>query len=186
MKKYNVVLENTDTRKRVNRVYEGNGIADVKTKIKAALRKSDQEEQWRIVAFDAEIDESGGDMIYKAVIPLNPITKKNSQQICINRKTGKRFVRQSERYKEYEEAAGYFLKRPEEPIDYPVNLACVFYRKDRRKVDVSNLIEAIQDILVKYGVLKDDNYTIVVGLDGCHVEYDRENPRTEVFITKAI
>ena len=64
-----------------------------------------------------------------------------------------------------------------------VNLACVFYRKDRRKVDVSNLIE---DILVKYGVLKDDNYTIVVGLDGCHVEYDRENPRTEVFITKAI
>ena len=59
MKKYNVVLENTDTRKRVNRVYEGNGIADVKTKIKAAFRKSDQEEQWRIVAFNAEIEEEG-------------------------------------------------------------------------------------------------------------------------------
>lgn len=125
-------------------------------------------------------------MVYKAIIPLNPVTKKNNQQICINKKTGKRFVKQSKRYEEYEEVAGYFLKRPEKPIDYPVNLTCVFYRADKRLVDVSNLIEAIQDILVECSVLKDDNHTIVAGLDGCRVEYDKENPRTEIFITEIV
>jgi Holliday junction resolvase RusA-like endonuclease len=122
-------------------------------------------------------------MVYKAVIPLNPVTKKNSQRICINNRTGKRFVKQSKRYEEYEDAAGYFLKSPEEPIDFPVNLKCIFYRRTKHRVDLSNLIEAIQDILVKCGVLEDDNHTIVQGLDGCRVEFDKENPRTEIEIT---
>lgn len=54
----------------------------------------------------------------------------------------------------------------------------------RRRVDLVNLQEALCDILVKYGVLKDDNRNIVATMDGSMVLYDKENPRTEVEIKK--
>ena len=40
------------------------------------------------------------------------------------------------------------------------------------------------DILVYYGILKDDNFMIVAGHDGSRVKVDRVNPRTEIFITR--
>ena len=111
-------------------------------------------------------------------IPLNPITKKNHQQIVSN---GKRpFIIQSKAYREYEKQALYFI-RPL-GIDYPVNVRCLFYMKTHRRVDLVNLLEAIDDILVKAGALEDDNCEIVAGHDGSRVYYDKENPRTEVYI----
>jgi Holliday junction resolvase RusA-like endonuclease len=53
----------------------------------------------------------------------------------------------------------------------------------QRRVDLVNLIEALQDVLVKAGVLADDNSSIVVSTDGSRVALDRRNPRTEVEIT---
>lgn len=41
----------------------------------------------------------------KFTIKLPPITKKNSQRIAINRRTGKPFILPSEKYKEYEKNA---------------------------------------------------------------------------------
>jgi Holliday junction resolvase RusA-like endonuclease len=55
----------------------------------------------------------------------------------------------------------------------------------RRKVDLTNLLEAIDDIMVKAGLLADDNFTIIQSHDGSRVFYDPENPRTVVCITKA-
>lgn len=52
----------------------------------------------------------------------------------------------------------------------------------KRRVDLSNLIEAVDDILVKAGVLEDDNYKIVQSHDGSRVLHDKENPRTEITI----
>jgi Holliday junction resolvase RusA-like endonuclease len=52
----------------------------------------------------------------------------------------------------------------------------------RRKCDLTNLNEALHDILVKCGVLKDDNSKIVAATDGSRVLYDKQNPRTEVYI----
>jgi Holliday junction resolvase RusA-like endonuclease len=52
----------------------------------------------------------------------------------------------------------------------------------KRRVDLTNLLEAIDDILVKYGVLEDDNYNIIDNHDGSRVYYDKENPRTEITI----
>lgn len=111
-------------------------------------------------------------------IPLNPITKKNHQQIVSN---GKRpFVIQSKAYREYEKQAMWFI-RPL-GIDYPVNVKCLFYMKTHRRVDLVNLLEAIDDILVRAGALKDDNCEIVAGHDGSRVYYDKERPRTEIYI----
>jgi Holliday junction resolvase RusA-like endonuclease len=115
-------------------------------------------------------------------IPLKPISKKNSQQILVNRATGKPFIMPSKQYKQYEKDALYFIPKGWEAIDYPVNVKCMFYMPTRRAVDLTNLLEAIDDILVKAGLLKDDHSGIVAGHDGSRVMYDKENPRTEVVI----
>lgn len=121
----------------------------------------------------------------KIVIPICPITKKNHQQIA-KRYTanGKetRFVVPSEPYKKYEREAAWFVRNL--AIDYPVNIEAHFYMKTKKRVDLSNLNEALHDVLVKAGCLVDDNATIIVSSDGSRVFYDKENPRTEVWITK--
>jgi hypothetical protein len=38
--------------------------------------------------------------------------------------------------------------------------------------------------LVKYGVLEDDNYSIVASMDGSRAYYDKENPRTVIEIER--
>lgn len=115
-------------------------------------------------------------------IPLPPKTKKNHQRILMNKRTGSRFVSPSEQYKTYERDCGWFIQAPESPITFPVNVRCIFYMPDKRRCDLTNLEESIDDILVKYGVLADDNYNIIAGHDGSRVRIDREHPRTEIYI----
>lgn len=121
-------------------------------------------------------------IIYEAMIPLNPRTKKNSQRVVVNHRTGKPFIMQNEKYKQYEKDAGWFLKIPDKPIDTPVNVKCVFYRESRGRCDLTNLLEAIDDVLVSYGVLSDDNFTVIASHDGSRVYVDKDNPRTEITI----
>ena len=120
----------------------------------------------------------------KFVIKLPPVTKKNSQQILTNRATGRPFIMPSAKYKQYErEAVWYIRPRPLRPIDYAVNVKCVFYMPNRRRTDLNNLLEAVTDLLVHTGVLADDHYGIVVSHDGSRCYVDRDNPRTEITIT---
>lgn len=122
-------------------------------------------------------------------IPLPPVTKKNSAQVvhvgkkCPVCKRGLSVrLLPSKQYREYEEAALWCLQR-KEPITTPVNVQCLFYMPARRKVDKSNLEEACHDLLVIAGVLADDNRDIIASTDGSRVLYDKENPRTEIYIT---
>ena len=121
-------------------------------------------------------------ILYEAMIPLNPKTKKNSQQIVVNRSTGRAMIVQSKEYKQYEKDAGFFLPKLKEPIDKPVNVKCVFYRDSKRTCDLVNLENAILDILRLYGIIADDNRNIVYSMDGSVVLYDKERPRTEIAI----
>ena len=105
-------------------------------------------------------------MELRYTIPLAPVTKKNHQQIMYNARTGRRFVKPS----------------PAEPICTPVNVRCLFYLPTRRRTDLVNLLQAVDDILVEAGILADDNYCIVAGHDGSRVYYDKQNPRTEIGI----
>ena len=116
-------------------------------------------------------------------IPLDPVTKKNSQQIMINRATNRPFISPSVKYRHYERMCMLWLMKYRYQIDYAVNIKYLFYMRTKRKCDLTNLIEAIDDILVKAGVILDDNYSIVAGHDGSRVLYDKENPRTEIEIT---
>ena len=122
----------------------------------------------------------------KFTIPIAPVSKKNSQRIVVNRVTGKPFIMPSEQYKRYEREAAWFVLRARQqpPIDYPVNVKCLFYMPTHRKCDLTNLLEAIDDIMVKAGLLADDNYTVIQSHDGSRVLYDKANPRTEVYIER--
>ena len=114
-------------------------------------------------------------------IPLKPVTKKNSQRIVVAH--GHPHIVQSAAYLRYEELCGYVLHpRPVEPFNRPVQVKCLFYMPTRGIVDLTNLLNAIDDILVKYKILEDDNYKILASHDGSRVLYDKENPRTEIYI----
>lgn len=116
----------------------------------------------------------------KFTVQLPPRTKKNSQQIVTN-KAGRPFIIPSKAYKEYEQAALWFIPKGIW-INTPVNVKCLFYMPNKRKCDLTNLLEAIDDIMVKAGLLSDDNYSIIQSHDGSRVFVDTENPRTEVYI----
>lgn len=121
--------------------------------------------------------------IYRFIIPLAPVTKKNSSNIFINKATGKRFISPSNSYKQYEK--DFLLLCPNIPIiDFPINLKALYFMPTKRKVDLINLHSALHDCLVKKNVLLDDNCSIIVSTDGSRVYYDKLNPRTEVYIEK--
>lgn len=121
-------------------------------------------------------------MEYKFTIPLKPITKKNSQRI-VKDKTGRPRIIQSSAYVKYEKQCAGFM--PDiETIESRVNVKAVYYMPNNRRVDLTNLHEALHDILVHYGVLADDNYKIIVSTDGSYVDVDKWHPRTEVIITE--
>lgn len=113
-------------------------------------------------------------------IPLNPVTKKNHGQIIMCK--GHPIILPSKPYQEYERKCKTYMPSVETPIDYPITLKCTFYMETRRKCDITNLLQAICDIMVKYKVISDDNYNIIASFDGTRVYYDKENPRTIVEI----
>ncbi len=122
------------------------------------------------------------------IIYTEPRSKKNSQQIAMNKKTGVRFVVQSETYKRFEKECKSDLypiqQSLKEPINYPINIKCLFYKSTKHKCDLTNLLEAIDDVLVKDKIIEDDNYNILVSHDGSRVFVDKDNPRIEITISK--
>lgn len=90
----------------------------------------------------------------------------------------------SKQYQDYEAEAVWHCKRArvQRPIEEPVEVKCLFYMPTRRRVDLTNLLESIDDVLVRAGGLKDDHSGIIVSHDGSRVLYDKDNPRTVLFI----
>ena len=123
-------------------------------------------------------------IVYKCKIMGAARTKKNHSRIITNPKTGKPMVIQSKQYVQYEADALKQLHKPAEPISTAVNAQYRYYMPNARKCDLVNLMQATNDILVKGGVIEDDNYTIVASHDGSGVWVDKENPRVEITITE--
>lgn len=111
-------------------------------------------------------------------IPLLTRPKKNSQRIVL--RNGRPIIIQSKQYKEFEEACSNFIIPYE--LDMPINLKCTFYVPDRRRRDLVNLLNAIQDILVKYGAILDDNYNVVQSVDGSRIIYEKGREETIIEI----
>lgn len=131
--------------------------------------------------------------VIKFTIPLVPVTKKNSQQIAWrwgkDKTTGKAkklpYIKPSEAYLRYADEAGWFItgRLRNMMISVPINIKCIYYMPTKRKVDLTNLLEATDDVLVKYRVIADDDSDIVLSHDGSRVIKGSSSPRAEVTIS---
>ena len=123
--------------------------------------------------------------MFKFTLPVKPVTKKNSGQIITNPRTGRPFLVPSPQYRQFEkDSLPYFYRVKAEVgvVNYPVNIQCTFYMQKRIKVDLSNLLNAVDDAMVKSGLILDDNRDIIAGHDGSRVFHDNINPRIELEI----
>lgn len=163
----------------------------------------------------------------KIVIPGQPMVKKNNMQKLWFRKDkqgrkiplsrpvlyytgaykewGKKFVEKliiwkSENFKKVE-----FLSNPENPLV----LSCLFFLPHSYTVDLTALIEGVQDILAGnvgsfldktkqvegtkhkikfnhnlYKIIPDDNWRVIKNLGSSTVLLDPQNPRTEIYISE--
>lgn len=139
------------------------------TKIPSIIQKAADEKQNKSGAFSC------------IILPGHPAIKKNSNPTRNGmRLPNKNYVP----YADYNIA--YLNKLGKETnfgtISSPVTLQFLFYRRDRRTVDISNLYEAPQDVMVRGGILADDNSSIVVSHHSdSRVLVDKSYPRTEIY-----
>ena len=124
-----------------------------------------------------------GDPMLTYTLLGTPRTKKNSQRVFRLPSGGTR-IAPSAAYVQYEWDCLRQLPPPSRPLAGPVNVRCLYYMPTRRRVDLTNLLEATDDILVKAGVLADDCAAVVAGHDGSRVLLDRKRPRVEITITE--
>ena len=121
----------------------------------------------------------------KFTLPIRPATKKNSGQII----TVGGFPRliPSKQYLQFEKDCQPYFKQVLNQIgqiDYPINLQVVFYVETKRRIDLPNLLNAVDDAMVKAELILDDNRDIIASHDGSRVYHDKFNPRIEIEITK--
>ena len=131
------------------------------------------------------------DSEYHITLPGDPRSKKNSSRIV---KAGNRsMLIPSKPYKEYETACGVPLSvfllhnaDREWPITEPVEVTCTYYMATKRRVDLTNLLEATDDVLQKYGILADDDSDVIVSHDGSRVikGVGKQNARAEITIRR--
>ena len=131
-------------------------------------------------------------LLFNCLIPGIPITKKNSMQMVKNPKTGRWFPVPSKAYKDYEKSAKDYIHQgivPDQPINEPVQVTCLYrlpLNRDgtvpKKQPDLTNLLEATDDILVKYKVLEDDNVSIIQSHDRSRVRYTNGTPGVMIWI----
>lgn len=105
-------------------------------------------------------------------------SKKNNKQ-----RTGKALI-SSKAYRERESEQLQSLKEQVNKLELndPIYIHYKFYMPDARKTDLSNKVESINDLLVKYWLLEDDNRTIIKQMFITSEGIDRNNPRCEINI----
>lgn len=113
------------------------------------------------------------------ILPFLAIPKKNSQRIIYNKAKGRTMIIQNERYLEFEKLCKPFMAQYSGlKINEPVNLKATIYVPDRRRRDLVNYLEGLQDVLVKHEVIADDNYNVIESVDGSRMIYEKGKQMT--------
>ena len=100
-------------------------------------------------------------------IPFNVSSSKNSKQW-----TGKYLIQKSKRF--YQEKTNDFLIMTKD-LPKPLHISFYFIRNSKRKFDYINPAQTVQDLMVKYGWIEDDDvFNLVPYFHG--FEVDKENP----------
>ena len=119
----------------------------------------------------------------KIFIPYNVPSSKNSKQltgkILIHSKTTRNYIKRTKQYyiqgkKEFDKQLTQLLGGTNIEHHYPLHIDFYFIRDTKRKFDYINPAQTVQDLMVKYGWIEDDNCHIIVPhFSGHHV--DKEN-----------
>ena len=107
-------------------------------------------------------------------------SKKNSRNLFV--KNGRMMNLPSKRYAEWEKDALLQLQSQFKGCaEGKVTIAYTFYVGTLRRKDVDNMIASVNDVLVKAGLIIDDDWQhLAIGAGDA--ELDRDNPRAELFI----
>lgn len=116
---------------------------------------------------------------YKFELPF-PVPKKNSR--VTNRKTGRSFP--NKRYTQWHKVASEVLRystTPNKPIEL-CEIRMIFNPPDKRRRDLTNFAESVNDLLVDNLVLEDDNWYIVKKVTLEYGIVDKDYPNVDVII----
>jgi len=132
--------------------------------------------------------ESSGNCLFCYTIYGDCASKKNSKRIIYNRSTGKPMIISSKKYDKWEKDAIKQMENDKVPklkLGEKMNAKIIIFRKNRLggSGDLNNFLQGPLDLLVKAGVLKDDNRNIIYSTDGSRMFYDKDNPRVEIELT---
>lgn len=118
---------------------------------------------------------------YLVLIEGDVPSKKNSKQILMNRATGKRFVASSPLFQRWQELQQWRLPKLRQPLESK-RIEIIFYPSTKRRSDLNNISQGILDVLVKQGIIKDDNWFDLPQLDLRLGAVDKKYPRAEIYI----
>ena len=109
-----------------------------------------------------------------------------------NLRTEKNINLPSKRTKEYYESMAnhMLLNKPKwmamkQGVEFPLHVLFTFIRDSKRKFDVINPCQTIQDLMVHSGWLEDDNSEIIIPYFGIP-RVDKNNPGVEIQIIKNV
>lgn len=107
-----------------------------------------------------------------------PVPKKNSR---VNTRQGRSFP--NARYVRWHKLAATLLANQlgkNLPSVYKCETIAVFYAPDKRKRDLTNLYQSVEDLFNDIGLWTDDNYYCQRSISLFFGGVDKENPRVEV------
>lgn len=121
-------------------------------------------------------------------------SKKNHKKIAYNKRANKPFIMSSPEYQEWAASTSKTVLawKQEQKLKHKVvfpfehcSLSVICYYPDRRRRDLSNAIEGINDILVSMGILKDDCWTVLNSLS-IKGRLSASKPRLELYISQPL
>lgn len=111
-----------------------------------------------------------------------PVPKKNSR---VNTRSGRSFP--SARYTKWHRAAQTVVQNQLGNYRSPLSCAltvAIFWAPDKRKRDLTNLYQSIEDLFNDMKVWADDNYFVQPALALFFGGVDKYNPRVDVFLLR--
>lgn len=119
-------------------------------------------------------------------IPGNVPSSKNSKRAFMSK--GKQIVISSKLTVDYEKSTMWLWKQMSDHFrvaligkQQPYRISFKFVRDSRRKFDYINPAQTVQDLMVKYGWIEDDNCDILIPVFE-QFEYNKDNPGVMITI----
>lgn len=127
-------------------------------------------------------------------LPGQTPSKKSSQRILVNKRTNRPFIMMNEKAKAWEDEAVRLLKEALKNRGIKQWLAhhsnerlfvwMSFTRQSKRRWDYINLAQSVLDVLVKAGIIKDDDFQHVIPEFDPFVRYSKDRPEVLIKLYK--